>query len=109
MRALNLLNDSDGSVGIIEKNQGYSIFGRQRVDHKPKRFVVTGGLDCDGCNSEHIYIFETEEEAVVFADDCNSGSDGILFHPCCYDDANSYFENSRFKRNYNSFDEFLYQ
>lgn len=42
-------------------------------------YVIAGGIDCDGFNSGHCYVFDTEAEAVIFAHTCNEESDGLLY------------------------------
>ena len=44
-----------------------------------KNFVIALGLDCDGFNSGHIYKFKYVNNAISFAKEVNSGSDGIEY------------------------------
>jgi hypothetical protein len=58
------------------KNTNFIETITQRADY----WVVTGGLDCDGYNSGHIYPFASQEEAYKFADEQNLASDGLIYH-----------------------------
>lgn len=48
---------------------------------KPERkFKVSRtGRDCDGFGSDKTYEFDTIQEAKDFADNCNEGSDGLIY------------------------------